>query len=521
MRGRLQQTSYVGTARIVLAISGNAPSPSMVAAARGYELEWVRNAGDALTLLSRDGIAHIEFVLLDGAVSELHDIQELRRRFPTLPIIASPREGGELALVDCDPGQPESVVEEETDPACPDFYMGGGWSRRVRVLLAQVAASDAPVLLHGETGSGKEIIARFLHAHSSRSHLPLLKVNCAALPSELVESELFGYERGAFTGAFARKPGKFELAEGGAILLDEIGDMEFRLQAKLLQVLQDRTFDRLGGKQARQVDVRIMAATHCDLEAAVREHRFRQDLYYRLNVVTIRVPALRERRDEILPLCEFFLRKHAEPGAPPMALPKSLEEAFLCYDWPGNVRELENLIRRLLILRDPGLIEREMRVHQLAARPASQPAVRSSLEAPPALDGGTVLKQLENVNRRAAADAILAALNAARWNRRQAAAYLGIGYKALLYRMRKLGIDKTDTVAPASPQSREFAAVAGDNFPKVGNATEGRQTATGKRAQVVSVGAAELQAGQASAPKFRPDTCISPRREVPTGTERA
>jgi two-component system response regulator AtoC len=520
MRDRLQQTSSVGNARIVLAIGSSAPGPSMAAAAGGYQLEWVRNAADALALLSRDGIAHVKFAFLDPAGSDPQDVLELRRRFPTLPIMASPPDGGEPAFADGDPGRPETV-EEASDPAGRDFFMGGGWSSRVRILLAQVAASDAPVLLLGETGSGKEVIARFLHAHSSRSHLPLLKVNCAALPSELVESELFGYERGAFTGAFARKPGKFELADGGAILLDEIGDMEFTLQAKLLQVLQDRTFDRLGGRQARQVNVRIMAATHCDLEAAVRERRFRQDLYYRLNVITIRVPPLRERRDEIAPLCEFFLRKHAEPGAAPMTLPKSLLDAFTSYHWPGNVRELENLIRRLLILRDPEFVEREVRVHQLAAKPPSQPAVRSSLEAPPALDGGTVLKQLENVNRRAAADAILAALNAARWNRRQAAAYLGIGYKALLYRMRKLGIDKTDTVAPASPQSREFAAVAGDNFPKVGNATEGRQTATGKRAQVVSVGAAELQAGQASAPKFRPDTCISPRREVPTGTERA
>jgi two-component system response regulator AtoC len=174
----------------------------------------------------------------------------------------------------------------------------------------------------------------------------MLKLNCAALPSELVESELFGYERGAFTGAFQKKLGMFELADGGTILLDEIGDMDFKLQAKLLQVLQDHEFQRLGGKDTIRVDVRVIAATHCDLEKAIVQNHFREDLYYRLNVISFRVPALRERKEDILALADFFVRKHAEPGTPIAKVPPLLEQLFLEYQWPGNVRELENLVRR-------------------------------------------------------------------------------------------------------------------------------------------------------------------------------
>ena len=208
------------------------------------------------------------------------------------------------------------------------------------------------MLIQGETGVGKEVFARELHAHSPRAKRSFLKLNCAALPSELVESELFGYERGAFTGAFQRKPGMFEQADGGTIMLDEIGDMDFKLQAKLLQVLQDHEFQRVGGKGCIRVDVRVIAATHCDLEQAIAEDRFREDLFYRLNVVSVRVPPLRERREDILAMAEFLARKHAPPGAAPPPIPPSLQEMFLAYDWPGNIRELENVIRKFLIFRD-------------------------------------------------------------------------------------------------------------------------------------------------------------------------
>ena len=180
----------------------------------------------------------------------------------------------------------------------------------------QIGRSGVQVLIQGETGSGKEVLARKLHAQSARANKPFLKLNCAALPSELVESELFGYERGAFTGAFERKAGIFELADGGTILLDEIGDMDIRLQAKLLQVLQDQEFRRIGGKESVKVNVRIMAATHRDLEKAIHDRAFREDLYYRLNVIVLQVPPLRERIEDIVPLAEFLIRKHADQSGP-------------------------------------------------------------------------------------------------------------------------------------------------------------------------------------------------------------
>jgi len=186
--------------------------------------------------------------------------------------------------------------------------------KQIQALITQIGWSEAPVLIHGETGSGKEVIARELHAHSPRAEKPFLKLNCAALPSELVESELFGFERGAFTGAFQKKAGMFELADGGTILLDEIGDMDIRLQAKLLQVLQDQEFHRIGGSELVSVDVRVMAATHRDLEHAIVEKTFREDLFYRLNVITLAIPPLRERPEDILPLAEFLLKKHAVKG---------------------------------------------------------------------------------------------------------------------------------------------------------------------------------------------------------------
>src|SRR5262249_43277096 len=214
-----------------------------------------------------------------------------------------------------------STVKMET-PKHKWTAHNSGAMRKIESRLAQIGASDVPVLLQGETGAGKEVLARRLHAFSSRADKPFLKLNCAALPSELVESELFGYERGAFTGAFKSTPGKFEMANGGTILLDEIGDMDFRLQAKLLQVLQDREFHRLGTAETVKVNVRVMAATHCDLETAIRDGRFREDLFYRLNVVTIQVPPLRERQDEILPLFKHFAEKYGDDGVEVELTPK-------------------------------------------------------------------------------------------------------------------------------------------------------------------------------------------------------
>jgi two-component system, NtrC family, response regulator AtoC len=346
----------------------------------------------------------------------------------------------------------------------------------IQGMLAQVGWSEAPVLIRGETGVGKEVLARELHARSPRAKKPMLKLNCAALPSELVESELFGYERGAFTGAFQKKPGMFELADGGTILLDEIGDMDFRLQAKLLQVLQDQQFQRLGGKETISVDVRIIAATHRDLERAIVEERFREDLYYRLNVISIRVPPLREHREDIIGMAEFLVKKHAGANGAPVQLPPALKESFVAYSWPGNVRQLENIVRKYIILRDARTIEQELRdapPRSVLAAPVPPPVMAPEY---PQMDASTVpvsagfrsvpesgapvLAQVERARRDAERSAILAALEAANWNRRRAAAALQVDYKALLYKMKRLDIRKEKASATPIKGIREAATAS-------------------------------------------------------------
>ncbi|HZI09896.1 MAG TPA: sigma-54 dependent transcriptional regulator [Myxococcus sp.] len=233
--------------------------------------------------------------------------------------------------------------------------------RRARALVERIADTDVPVLLLGESGTGKEVIAREIHSRSQRRGKPFIKVNCAALPGELLESELFGHERGAFTGATAEKPGKFELADQGTIFLDEIGEMAIRLQAKLLQVLQDEEFFRVGGKKSVRVDSRVVVATNRDLEKEIALGNFREDLYYRLNVVAIRLPPLRERREDVVPLTDHFLKKYGRNYISGVSdLPTEVLQAFAEYEWPGNVRELENMVRRLCVLKDPTLVLDEL-----------------------------------------------------------------------------------------------------------------------------------------------------------------
>ena len=309
------------------------------------------------------------------------------------------------------------------------------------------------------------MLARELHAHSPRASQAFLKLNCAALPFELVESELFGYERGAFTGAFQKKAGMFELADGGTILLDEIGDMDVRLQSKLLQVLQDHQFQRIGGKEMIHVDVRVLAATHRDLEKAIADRSFREDLYYRLNVINLVLPPLRERKDDIVPMAEFLLKRHspAKGGAP--ALTWELKDALFNYSWPGNVRELENVVRKLIVLRDPDLIVRD-----LQAKFRRQPVVSVSVTEPrllaaPQENNSAILEQVTLAKQQAETEAILSALNATRWNRKKAAAILKIDYKALLYKMKKLGVeDNVMTMPPkGNPGASSATAAAGGN----------------------------------------------------------
>lgn len=369
----------------------------------------------------------------------------------------------------------------------PDLNLkGGNWIRQIEPSLKRLAHSEVPILLQGETGVGKEVLARYIHDQSPRSGRTFLKLNCAALPSELVESELFGYERGAFTGAFKSNPGKFELASGGTILLDEIGDMDLRLQAKLLQVLQDHEFHRIGAKEATRVDVRVIAATHRELEAQIEDGEFREDLYYRLNVVNIVIPPLRERVDEIIPLASFLLRKHLAPGAFLPEIGPELKAALLRHRWPGNIRELENVMRRYLAVHSSEAIIEELdRLHnkpsngirRAAAKGASavpqqfataaagagsasgvQTPMRRSTDRPapvpapvptaasngvpePAENDNSELARLDQARKTAETDVITKALYSTQWNRKRAAALLGIDYKALLYKMKKLGID--------------------------------------------------------------------------------
>jgi two-component system response regulator AtoC len=335
--------------------------------------------------------------------------------------------------------------------------------REVHDLIKRVADTDVTVLIRGESGTGKELVARAIHHGSPRRHRPFVKVNCAALPSELLESELFGFERGAFTGAIQHKPGKFEFANQGTMFLDEISEMQLPLQSKLLQVLQDGEFARLGSREDVHVDVRVVVATNRELEVAVAEGRFREDLYFRLNVVCITLPPLRQRRDEIAALTSLFMERYSEHyNKPAVALADETRRLFDAYDWPGNVRELENLIKRCIVLGSDDSIRRDLSeaiagrtlrtgpipmlqppvaVAVVAAAAPAASAVPAAAAAPPPLTGS-----LKDIARHAAREAerelIYRTLQQTRWNRREASEILGISYKALLYKIKEAELDK-------------------------------------------------------------------------------
>jgi two-component system response regulator AtoC len=339
----------------------------------------------------------------------------------------------------------ESDAPATLAPASKEMFFGQSPSMlALKSSLRTLAASDAPILIEGETGTGKEMLARQIHQYSLRADGPFIKLNCAAVPSELLESELFGYERGAFTGAMQRKPGVFELAHGGTLLLDEIGDMELRLQSKLLQVVQDQEFRRLGGRDTVRVDVRLLSATHCNLLNAVAAKTFREDLYYRLNVFTLTVPSLRERQGDIIRIAEFLIRKHSKPGAPVPVLTERLRTALVAFSWPGNIRQLENVVRKLMVLNNPNFIAAEIEALTQGA-PVSETATEEhTSKLAPKLEtrSQSVLEQVARDKADAEAKVILEALRSTRWNRKQAAARLQIDYKAFLYKMKKLAIEE-------------------------------------------------------------------------------
>jgi len=463
---------------------------------QGYSVELARDGNEVLDYL--ESKRPVSAVLLDIFMPEKNGFQtlrEIRSRDKDLPVImlsgASSSENvveamksGATDFLGKPLGHEElrTTLENafERTPAIPEKAVRprngrvkqrgedlvGQWSPSMRELYsmaASIGSSEPPTLILGETGVGKEVLARHLHALSPRASKPFLKLNCAALPSALVESELFGYERGAFTGAYQRKPGMFEIADGGTLLLDEIGDMDFKLQAKLLQVLQDHEFQRLGGKETVRVDVRVIAATHNDLEKSIAEGKFRQDLFYRLNIVTLYVPPLRDRKEDILPLTKILLEKHAPDDVDTLEITPTMIHAMSIYDWPGNVRELENFVRKFAILRDPEMVARD-----LIAR-----AARKSLTAAPSLDFASsdrvevrapILEQVTRAKDQAETEAIMAVLASTHWNRKKAAVLLKIDYKALLYKMKKLGIEDKMAMMPAERETsteREKSVAAG------------------------------------------------------------
>lgn len=302
----------------------------------------------------------------------------------------------------------------------------------VRDKIERVKGNNLPVLIQGESGTGKEIIARFLHERSPWGDGPLVKVSCPAIPSTLMESELFGYERGAFTGAYGTKPGRVELAHHGTLFLDEIGDLDLSLQSKLLQVLQDGQFSRIGSQRDKRVDVRVVCATNRQLSKEIAAGTFRQDLYYRINVVPLQLPPLRSRREDIPALAAYLLALHCE-GLKTRAKPlsASLVSLFTLYDWPGNIRQLENLIKRYVILGTEDAITDDL-------------LTDASDGIPPAWLPGDGAASLKELTQQAVAAceraAILKALQMHQWNQREAAKSLCVSYRTLLYKMRDAGI---------------------------------------------------------------------------------
>jgi two-component system response regulator AtoC len=356
--------------------------------------------------------------------------------------------------------------------------------RGIATVIEQVADSDVGVLIRGESGVGKELVSRAIHQRSTRRNRPFVKVNCAALPAELLESELFGHERGAFTGAANTRIGKFEQADTGTLMLDEIGEMKPALQAKLLHVLQDGEFTKLGSNKRVQVDVRVVAATNRDLEKMLESGDFREDLYYRLKVIELTVPPLRERPDEIPTLIDFFVARYAKKyNRPTRTLSEPLGQLFMAYEWPGNIRELENMIKRVVILQDEQLVIREIErnMQRAAAAPAAAamaasaaamvipaafpagyampplayqpPSPPEAAAADPEGDdpaedepargsGGSLAAVAKAASMKAERAAIEQTLREVHWNRRKAAQILGVSYKTLLNKIKECSITR-------------------------------------------------------------------------------
>lgn len=435
----------------------------------GYQVETATNGAEALRRVEQG--ANPDLILMDVLMPQMDGIQALEKirhvrqsakivmlscisdtqqvvtamRLGAHDYLAKPFHKADLDLVlqrSLTPAQKivlpdEGQVEELSDDLF--FFAASPAMRKIRTQIGLLANVDVPVLLLGESGTGKEVLARLVHKTSKRAHRPFLKVNCAALPADLLESELFGYEPGAFTGATRAKPGKFELCNKGTILLDEIGEMPPVLQAKLLHVLQDGQFSRLGGRYTLKVDVRILAATNVNIQEAIADRTFREDLYYRLNAFTLQIPPLRQRREEIPHLLKHFMNRLSESYAqPPLPLSPALLEACQQSSWPGNLRELGNFVKRYLVLRDEELALRELQTSIQNTR--AQTNGNSSSAAVSEENQGGLKSLVRSLKNDAEAQAIQKALDQSKWNRKSAAVALNISYKALLYKIRQYGI---------------------------------------------------------------------------------
>jgi DNA-binding NtrC family response regulator len=435
--------------------------------AEGYRVDTAEDGRRALKLIEAG--AAPDLVLLDVMMpgpDGLETLRLIRKQEPTLPVVMISVVGSARTIVEamqagaCDyiskPFQESELegvvaralershVEDERARAA-DAPFEVRWEGRalaqIRTVIDHVAETDVTVLIQGESGTGKEIVARELHQASGRRSCPFVKVNCAALPGELLESELFGYERGAFTGAVARKPGKFEVAQRGTLFLDEIAEMSPTAQAKLLHVLQDGTFTRLGGNREIQVDVRIVAATHRPLADLAAKNAFREDLYFRLNVVNVTVPPLRERREELDGLIEHFLvRFAARYGRPMPAISPKLRGMLERHPFPGNVRELENIVKRVVVLGGEERVVRELMSRE-RAQARRERRFELLLRDVEQRAGEMPLREVGRVAAlEAEREAIQQALTLTSWNRKHAARVLGVSYKTLLQKIQTCGL---------------------------------------------------------------------------------
>jgi len=428
----------------------------------GHVVQGAAGGPQALQLLGQHAFNMVVSDLRMAPMDGLELLREIRARAPGLPVLLMTAFGDVDKAVAamrggaCDfmlkPFEPKMLLEQiaryATAPLSDDVVAADPQTRAVLLLAARVARSDATVLLTGESGVGKEVFARYIHEQSTRSKGPFVAINCAAIPDNLLEATLFGYEKGAFTGAQAAQAGKFEQANGGTLLLDEISEMPLSLQAKLLRVLQEREVERVGGKKPVPLDIRVLATSNRDMADEVKQGGFREDLYYRLNVFPLEIPSLRQRPGDIVPLARFFVALHGRRAGRTARLAASAEAKLAAYQWPGNVRELENVIQRAMILAPGETIEAEhllygagggmavagataAAAHTAAGvAPTIPVAVAAQVAAAPASETSATMQDLERRH-------ILETLAAVGGSRRLAVERLGISERTLRYKLKQ------------------------------------------------------------------------------------